>query len=263
MLRARVLSALVMAPPALAAAWYGGIAFAVLVAVAAAIMGWEWHRMVTKRFSPAGWVAAGGCAAAAVLALDAPHLAVLLVIAAAIASAALAPLAGERPRLWAGMGALYAGLPSVALVWLRQDAQTGLMTVCWLFLLVWATDIGAYAAGRTIGGPLLMPSISPKKTWAGLLGGMAASMAVGAGVAVFAEMPVPWALALGSGVLAVIAQIGDFFESWVKRRWGVKDSSAIIPGHGGVLDRVDGLLAVAAAIALAALASGRAVLLWS
>lgn len=263
MLRTRILSALVMAPPALAAVWYGGWAFAMLVAVAAAIMCWEWHGMVVKRFPAAGWMAATGCALAALLALQSPSLAVLLVIAAAIASAAAAPLSGERPRLWAGMGALYAGLPSVALVWLRQEPQTGLITVIWLFLLVWATDIGAYAAGRTIGGPLLMPTISPKKTWAGLLGGMVSAMMAGAGVALLSGLSTLPALIIGSAALAVIAQAGDLLESWVKRRWDVKDSSAIIPGHGGVLDRVDGLLAAAIAVALVALASGQAVLLWS
>ncbi|MBR9970633.1 phosphatidate cytidylyltransferase [Magnetospirillum sp. J10] len=263
MLRTRILSALVMAPPALAAVWYGGWAFAMLVAVAAAIMCWEWHGMVVKRFPVAGWVAAFGCAIATLLALHSPSLAVLLVVAAAIASAAMAPLAGERPRLWAGMGALYAGLPSVALVWLRQEPQTGLITVIWLFLLVWATDIGAYAAGRTIGGPLLMPAVSPKKTWAGLLGGMVSAMVAGAGIVWLSGVSTLPALIIGSAVLAVIAQAGDLLESWVKRRCDVKDSSAIIPGHGGVLDRVDGLLAAAVAVALAALASGQAVLLWS
>lgn len=261
-LKARILSALVMAPPALAAAWAGGMAFAVLIAAAAAVMCWEWHGMVTKRFGPAGWAAAGLCALAALLTPTAPGLAVTAILAAAVASAALAPAGGERPKLWTGMGALYAGLPAVALVWLRQDAEAGLLTVLWLFLLVWATDVGAYAAGRGIGGPLLLPRVSPKKTWAGLIGGVACSALVGGGLGLWADLPAPPLLAAGSALLAVVAQAGDLLESWVKRRWQVKDSSNIIPGHGGVLDRVDGLLAAALVVAGLALASGQAVLTW-
>lgn len=256
MLRTRIWSALVMAPPALAAIWVGGYAFALLAAAAAAVMCWEWHGMVSGGFPPAGRVAAALCAAAALAVPAAPPLAVILVVVAALASAALAPpVEGKRPRLWVGLGALYAGLPSVALVWLRQN--DGLALVVWLFALVWATDIGAYAAGRLIGGPLLLPSVSPRKTWAGLLGGMGAAAAVGGGIGLLfppAESLPVGLLAVVSGALAVVAQAGDLLESWVKRRWGVKDSSAIIPGHGGLLDRVDGLLAVALVAAGVALA---------
>lgn len=266
MLRARVLSALVMAPPALLAVWWGGAAFAVLVAVAVAVMCWEWDGIVTKRFGWSGRVSAVGCALAALVTLAQPALAVLMVLASALAAAALAPVQGERPRLWAGMGALYAGLPAVALVWLRDDAVGGLSLVLWLMLLVWATDIGAYAAGRTIGGPLLLPRVSPKKTWAGLIGGMACAALVGVPVAAFLTVGqggMSWpVLVLAGAVLAVVAQAGDLTESWVKRRWNVKDSSNIIPGHGGVLDRVDGLLAAALAVAFVLMAGDTAVLQW-
>lgn len=261
MLRLRILSALVMAPPALLATWFGGYAFAGLVAVAAGVMCWEWHRMVTKGFAASGQFAALLCTAAALLAVTQPGFAVGMVAAAAIGSAALAPGAGERPRLWAGLGALYAGLPALALVWLR-DGEAGRQTVFWLLLLVWATDIGAYAAGRLIGGPLLLPAVSPKKTWAGLIGGVISAGAVGLAMAVTFAVAQPWALAVASGVLAVVAQAGDLLESWVKRRCQVKDSSNIIPGHGGVLDRVDGLLAAGLAVAVASLAVGQAVVTW-
>lgn len=262
MLVARILSALVMAPPALAAVWFGGYAFAALVVVAVAIMCWEWETIVTKRFGWSGRLSAAGCVLAALLAVVQPALALAAVAAAAVAAVALAPGQGERPRLWAGMGPLYAGLPAVALIWLRGDGAVGRETLIWLMLLVWATDIGAYAAGRTIGGPLLLPAVSPKKTWAGLIGGMVSAAAVGLGCGLALGLPHPLALALGSAGLAVVAQAGDLMESWVKRRWNVKDSSNIIPGHGGVLDRVDGLLAAALAVAVASLGSGTAVILW-
>lgn len=262
MLRARILSALVMAPPALFAVWWGGTAFAALVAVAVAIMCWEWDTIVTKTFGWSGRVAAMGCVVAVGLSLMAPGAALAIVLASAVAAAALAPGQGDRPRLWAGLGPLYAGLPAVALVWLRGDGEIGRQTMVWLMLLVWATDIGAYAAGRTIGGPLLLPAVSPKKTWAGLIGGVVSAAAVGVATAFVLGLPHMVAVAAGSGALAVVAQAGDLMESWVKRRWNVKDSSNIIPGHGGVLDRVDGLLAAALAVAVASLASGTAVLQW-
>ncbi len=257
----RTLSALVMAPPALLATWWGGYAFAILVALAVAVMCWEWDRMFTGHFGWPGRAGATGCLAAALLAVSHPLVAIALVIVSAIVGAVLA-----RPerlgRTWAGLGIFYAGLPSVALVWLRANDAEGLHTVVWLLLLVWATDIGAYAAGRTIGGPLLLPKVSPKKTWAGLIGGVASAGAVGLGAALVLSLPHPVVITLVSGALAVVAQAGDLFESWVKRRCGVKDSSNVIPGHGGVLDRVDGLLAAALTVALASLATGSVVLYW-
>jgi phosphatidate cytidylyltransferase len=264
-LKTRTLSALVLAPPALLAAWAGGYPFAALVALAAALMCWEWHIMVVGRFLAAGRVASVGCLLAAFLAVSLPVLALAVVAAVALATAVLAESGGPslawRVRLWLGGGVLYAGLPTVALVWLRGAADGG-ATVAWLLLAVWATDIGAYAFGRMIGGPLLLPAVSPKKTWAGLVGGMACSGLVGLLAALYLGLGHIMAVTLASGLLAVVAQIGDLFESWVKRRYGVKDSSNIIPGHGGVLDRVDGLLTAAVAVAALTLASGHSVLSW-
>ncbi|RAU22566.1 phosphatidate cytidylyltransferase [Paramagnetospirillum kuznetsovii] len=261
MLKTRVISAVVMAPPALLAAWMGGYAFAVLVAVAAALMCWEWHGMLTKGFGPSGRLAAVACFLAALLAVSQPHAAVVMVAICA-AMAALLAKPEQDGRLWAGLGALYVGLPSVALVWLREDPAMGAAVVWWLLLMVWATDIGAYAFGRMIGGPLLLPAVSPKKTWAGLVGGMICSALVGLGVAAVFGLPAVFTVALLSALGAVVAQVGDLFESWVKRRCGVKDSSSIIPGHGGVLDRVDGLLSAAFVVAAMTLASGQSVLAW-
>jgi phosphatidate cytidylyltransferase len=258
-LKTRIISAVLMAPVALAAAWWGGWAFAALAALAAAVMGWEWQRIVTGgRYDTAGVAASVAAAAACLLAVVAPLPALGLVAA----GAALAVLLERDRRGWMLAGALYAGWPAVALVWLRGDAAAGRAVLFWVLLAVWATDIGAYAAGRLIGGPLLAPRVSPKKTWAGLLGGMASAAAVGlfAGPALGAVSP--YGLAAGGALLAVIAQAGDLLESWVKRRWGVKDASNVIPGHGGVMDRVDGLLAAALAVAMVTLATGKPVLYW-
>jgi phosphatidate cytidylyltransferase len=245
MLRQRILSALVLGPVALAAAWFGGWAFVALVAVATALMGWEWSRMCHGRFGPGGWVLSGGCTLAVLLFTISPEFSLILVALAGV----FAPLAERRPDrspLWLAFGALYIGFPALSLLFVRELGRDFLF---WLLLMVWATDIGAYAAGRIIGGPKLIPRISPKKTWAGLIGGMISAAAVGALVGP-TSLASPLKFAVVSALLAVLAQAGDFGESWVKRRFGVKDSSNIIPGHGGVLDRVDGLLTVAPVVAV-------------
>ncbi len=260
-LKTRIISAIAMAPPALLAAWVGGYAFAALVAVAAGLMCWEWHSMIAREFALSGRVAAAGCFVAVILTLSAPMAAVALLVLAALGAAATA-CPGNNGRSWAGFGLLYIGLPSVALVWLREDPATGSAMIWWLLLMVWATDIGAYAFGRMIGGPLLLPAVSPKKTWAGLVGGMICAALTGLGVASVFELTSLVQVALISALGAVVAQIGDLFESWVKRRSDVKDSSNIIPGHGGVLDRVDGLLSAALVVAAVTLVSGRTVLAW-
>jgi phosphatidate cytidylyltransferase len=139
----------------------------------------------------------------------------------------------------------------LALITIREQGRGPLL---WVLFLVWATDSGAYFAGRAIGGPKLAPRISPKKTWAGLAGGMLAAALVGWAMQ-NGVMPGAWRLAAASAALAVVAQAGDLAESGLKRYFGVKDSSQLIPGHGGVLDRLDGLLAVAPAVAVLALIS--------
>ena len=139
-------------------------------------------------------------------------------------------------------GVLYCGLPVLALVLLRRH-EAGLVLALWALALVWATDIGAFFAGRTIGGPKLAPRISPSKTWSGLLGGVALAAALGAILHMQGGLPLH--LAAVTPLLAVLAQAGDLFESRLKRRAGVKDSGHILPGHGGVLDRLDGVVPVA------------------
>src|SRR5271165_7040232 len=169
---------------------------------------------------------------------------------------------GPAPWLLAG-GTLWIVLAATALLWVRADPVTGRANLLFLLLLVWASDINAYVIGRLVGGPRLAPRISPGKTWSGAAGGIAAALAIGCGAA--------WGLAPGGRliraaavalVLCVIGQLGDLAESWAKRRFGVKDSGTLIPGHGGLLDRLDALIAVAPFAALLALCLGRGVLLW-
>ncbi|OYX51023.1 MAG: phosphatidate cytidylyltransferase [Sphingomonas sp. 32-66-10] len=151
-----------------------------------------------------------------------------------------------------GAGAIYVGLPVLALLYLRGH-ENGLMLAFWAMALVWACDIGAYFAGRAIGGPKLMPEVSPNKTWAGLIGGVIAATGF---ALLLTQWGLPMMLALATPLLAVLAQAGDLYESQLKRRAGVKDSGALLPGHGGVLDRLDGLVPVAPVAALLVVVQG-------
>jgi phosphatidate cytidylyltransferase len=162
-------------------------------------------------------------------------------------------------RLWAGTGVLYAAALLVPAVMLRNETTLGFAAILFLFAVVWAEDTGAYFAGRLIGGPKLAPAISPHKTWSGALGGTVAGIV--AGSLVIAAAGVPWRPAhlAVAFALTVAAQLGDLAESAVKRRFGVKDASALIPGHGGMMDRVDGLLfAATAALAIGLIRNGTA-----
>jgi phosphatidate cytidylyltransferase len=250
----------VMAAVALAAAYFGGWPFRALVAAAAAVMMIEWsdmHRIGRP------WAYAGAAhAAAALLAIaeylypageflldfESADLARTWEAFAVLAALGLAYGAASR-RFAAAGGFVYIALPSFALISLSWVWET---LVLWVFAVTWATDICAYFAGRTIGGPKLAPRISPNKTWAGLVGGMAGAALFGAAVAFWFEME-PFFLWSGAA-MGAIAQAGDLYESWEKRRAGVKDSGRLLPGHGGVLDRLDGLLAVSLATALALMA---------
>ena len=183
-------------------------------------------------------------------ALGSFQIALWVVLAGGMAAMVLARQdAKEIGSFWFGLGVFYATLPLLAFLWLRYQSADGRDLIFWLLFVVWATDIGAYAAGRLIGGPKLAPSISPKKTWAGLLGGMACAALLGVVLSLFYESVNGAKLALFGAVLAVVAQVGDLFESGVKRHFNVKDSSGLIPGHGGLLDRIDGLISVSLAVA--------------
>lgn len=261
----RIVSAAVLVPLVLAAVWAGAIFFSGLCFIVAALILREWRQLTG---APPGALEAlllvTGLALAAALAhYGLTGSAVLLIIAQAAASALFpAPVSS-----WRGGGVLYAGLPLIALIALRGVDGTGLAAVIVLLVMVWATDIAAYAAGRLIGGPKLWPRVSPSKTWAGLLGAVAASAGAGAAAASWLDASVPM-LALLGGLVAIIAQAGDFLESAVKRRFGAKDSGTVIPGHGGIMDRVDGLVAAAVFAALLGAvhagpeASARGFLMW-
>lgn len=258
MLKTRVLSALVMVPIALLCAWAGTPVFDIAIAAVAALMAVEWQAIVQAGNRRPGVVSAIAAALAALLAVPAPAVALAVV---AVAPLAVGLVAARRPgALWAALGGLYVALPAFTVVWLREHG--GLATLLWILIIVWVTDTGAYAAGKNIGGPKLAPRISPKKTWAGLIGGAAAAMIAGGLIAFAVNPSAVLALILLSGGLAIVEQISDLTESYVKRRFGVKDSGHIIPGHGGVLDRVDGLVLTAPAVAVATVLAGGGITAW-
>ncbi|HVF83686.1 MAG TPA: phosphatidate cytidylyltransferase [Sphingomicrobium sp.] len=197
----RTVAGVLMILVALTAEWFGGTAFAILVAAAATLMYYEWSRMVQ------GWGLG-----------------------------------------WNVAGFFYALIPALALLWVREraggaDQHVGFSLVLWVFIVTWASDIGAFFVGRAVGGPKLAPTISPNKTISGLMGGVVAATLL-AGIWASAR-ELHWAWLLLAPLFAVAAAAGDLFESWLKRKAGVKDAGAIIPGHGGVLDRLDGLVPVA------------------
>jgi phosphatidate cytidylyltransferase len=242
----------VLGPSVLVAVWYGGWVFLALILAFALLTNHEWVRLVEPGRS-LGLDLVSALAVVAVLAALLLWHGVAVLVAVAVVTPALyvgSRLMGARhPKLIAVTVPYVAG-GAAALAWLRDDPDSGLGLLLFALLAVWATDTGAYAAGRLIGGPRLAPRISPKKTWAGLIGGMVASAAAGWAVARGFGADVPSVGAAIAAVLAVVAQGGDLFESWAKRRYGVKDSGHLIPGHGGILDRVDGLLSAAVAFAL-------------
>jgi phosphatidate cytidylyltransferase len=237
----------VLVPIAIAAAYAGGWYWAALVTLCAIGLFVEWL-MVTGVSGNAPLVMTG----AAMLAIAAPFLALrnidvaMLVLALGVVAVAFR---ASAPRSWAIAGFLYAVGAQVSSILVRLDRAEGFVALIFIFLVVWCTDIGGYFAGRTIGGAILWPRVSPNKTWAGAVGGFVASLMVAAGFAVsgFGKMG---PLLMIAAALSVASQLGDLFESAVKRRFGVKDSSHIIPGHGGLMDRLDGYVA---AVVLAAI----------
>jgi phosphatidate cytidylyltransferase len=237
----RIVSAVVLAMIAIAALWIGGWVFALLVIVLAAIGLWEWTGICGAAEPP--WLRTG-LVAALVFGLAMTHignLAFALSLLAGAAALALTVACAERAFGWAALGIIYVAIPSVALIAFRQEGMEGLQVIVFVALIVWATDIAAYFGGRSVGGPKLWPLVSPKKTWSGAASGLAGAIVV---ALIFSTVvgTGDWLLAIGLGILlSIVAQAGDLAESAFKRRFGVKDSGTIIPGHGGVLDRVDGL----------------------
>ncbi len=250
-LRLRIISAVVLGSVVLVVTWYGGWPFRLLAGIAGVCIFIEWKSITSKsgagRIGVAGLIIVASAAGAAVLV---PILTPLPVVTIATIGATIGLALWEwfkNQRVWVSTGLVYALLPAFSLIFLRES-QNGLVLVLLLFVIVWSTDIGAYFAGRAIGGPKLMPSVSPKKTWSGFFGGLMAAVIGTILLSRFADTQlVPVFLA---GALSILSQIGDLFESWVKRYFKVKDSGNIIPGHGGIMDRVDGLIVAAVAFAV-------------
>ena len=242
----RVAAAAVLVPVTIAVAYLGGPLWLALATLAAIGMFVEWLMIVGSwEQSRVGF---GG-----IVALVAAGLCLTFGrIEAALGAGALGVLGivvmSQRGRGWSGLGFCYAFAALLASTLVRADQARGFAALMFILLIVWVTDIGGYFAGRGIGGPKLWPRVSPKKTWAGAVGGLAASLGVAEG---FAALDLgKWApLLLLGAVLSIASQLGDLFESAVKRRFGVKDSSQIIPGHGGLLDRLDGFVAAVAVAA--------------
>jgi phosphatidate cytidylyltransferase len=240
-----------------------------VTAAAAAVMGWEWGRLcqragshtraaVVFRIVLVGAVIAPVATASVA---DAGLAVGLSLLAAGAVYGMAGRVAGVEP-VWAALGTLWVALPSVAFLWLAGEKAGGRTTLFWVLATVWATDIGAFAFGYLLGGPRLAPRWSPRKTWAGLAGGILCAALTGAATARLLGSASIVSLTLLSAGLAVVEQLGDLAESMAKRRFGVKDSGGLIPGHGGLLDRLDGLLAVLPTVALLTLIGGRKVLAW-
>jgi phosphatidate cytidylyltransferase len=242
-LRLRILSGIVLAAVVLAATWLGGLAFRLLASAIALLVYYEWSTIIRLpetdfRANAFGWLSVVLVAALVLFGFD--ELALPALIGATLIGIAYAfALKGSG---WLAGGIVYSGLTAISLAAIRGDTGHGFAAMLFIFAVVWATDILAYFVGRAIGGPKLAPPISPGKTWSGAIGGAISAVIAGTLVhMIFFPLNGLWVPAIAL-VLSVFSQVGDLFESFIKRRFGVKDSSRLIPGHGGVMDRVDGLV---------------------
>jgi phosphatidate cytidylyltransferase len=245
----RTLSSVVLIPLVLACVWLGGVWFVILATLLGVLIAYEWSSIAN----------AGNAQQFALLSLTAivagllqsGHVDQMVCIAAvaalAIVTAVHATLGVGTPTFWSKIGALYVGLPTLALVFLRADEIWGAKAIVWVMVIVWSADVMAYFAGRLIGGPKLAPVLSPKKTWAGLGGAIVGASLASLVFGLITSLDRIWPLVVLAAICAVLEQGGDIFESALKRFHGIKDSGNLIPGHGGIIDRVDGLIVVAVA----------------
>jgi phosphatidate cytidylyltransferase len=263
----RVCSALVLVPIAIGTAYLGGWPFAVFWGLAAMGVLWEWISLVARSDHRTVLMTGGASLALAVALVATGHL-LAAVIVLAISTLGVAALAPAKWRTWIAAGVPYAGALGVAPVALRSDSEDGFLAVIFLFGIVWTTDVVAYFSGRAIGGPKLMAQVSPKKTWSGAIGGTLAAVIVAFVLAKVMALSGLFAIAMLAVVLSICAQGGDLFESFLKRRFGAKDSGHLIPGHGGLMDRLDGFITASVVAALVGLlrggfeAPGRGLLVW-
>ena len=266
-LRTRILSALVLAGVGALAIWAGGIWFALLVAVLAGAIGWEW-RSVTHHGGGACGIDAGPLIGAMAGGILAAHLwgigagFVLLGMVLAIGLGWDVATGRKTAAFWSLIGGTWCGSAGIALVWLRDLPAWGINSVVWIIIVVAAADIGGYFAGKTLQGPKLWPRVSPKKTWSGSIGGIVLAVVLGGLFSWATTGTHVHEVAVVSALAALVSQGGDLAESALKRRFAVKDASNLIPGHGGVLDRFDGLMA---AVIVAALVTGlrdQTILVW-
>jgi phosphatidate cytidylyltransferase len=263
----RICSASVLVPLAIGTAYVGGWPFALFWGLAAMGVLWEWTSLVA-RADQRSMLATGAASLALAVALAVTGYLLAAVIVLAMGALGAAALALAERRMWVAGGIPYAGALAVAPIVLRSDNENGFLAVIFLFAIVWTTDIAAYFVGRTVGGPKLMPQVSPKKTWAGALAGVVAAVVVALAIVKVAAQTDLFSIAMLAVALSVLAQGGDLFESFLKRRFGAKDSSHLIPGHGGLMDRLDGFVTASVVAALIGLARGgfevpgRGLLLW-
>lgn len=251
-LKLRILSALVLAPIVLTAIIIGAPYFEIVMIVSGLAMAWEWNRLCGDgKFGLAGVAASAALIGIGLTTwFDRYDLALMIVGVATLVVYAVVRRGGKGRPGWASAGVIVIGIPCIAAIWLRSDPEIGLSVTIWLVGVIWATDVGGYVFGRTFGGAKLAPRISPGKTWSGLGGAVVMAAVWALAWAYWSASAQLWVICALGGVMAVVAQCGDLGVSFVKRRFGVKDASNLIPGHGGVLDRFDGLLSTAPVIAL-------------
>jgi phosphatidate cytidylyltransferase len=260
----RALSAVALAPFPIAAIWFGSPWLPLLTALAGAVMAWEWGRLCHRGYFGATGIVLVGVVlgAIATATLTTLWLSLVFILFGAGIVFCFARRGSDLDPEWTAFGALWVALPCICLLWLAHAEPNSRATLLWILAVVWATDIGAYLVGRTLGGPRLAPLWSPRKTWAGLAGGVLCAGLVGWATTGWLGISPALPLVLLSAGLAIVGQVGDLAESLAKRRFGVKDSSSLIPGHGGLLDRLDGLLAVLPVVALLTMIAGRSVVMW-
>jgi phosphatidate cytidylyltransferase len=250
----RVVSALLLAPLAVGAAYLGEWPFALFWGLAALAVWWEWVRLIDPHGSRGALVLGASALVLETLLAGSGRVEKALLIVLLALLGVIVP--ATKDAKWVAGGIVYASALLLSPLVLRADAQLGIVAILLLFAVVWSTDIGGYFGGRAFGGPKLAPAISPKKTWSGAIVGTVTAIATALALAIWQPgLSLP-AIALLAGILSAVSQAGDLFESFFKRRFGAKDASGLIPGHGGVMDRLDGFIVAASAAAVIGVVRG-------